>query len=272
MSQNASIITVAIEKGGNAKTTTAINLAALAGAARKKVLVVDIDAQANSTYTLTAKPKSEWRGHGVFDMLRVFDREDIDPAEFISPTSVPGVDLLPSNEQTVQLLKQLEIFKEIHGRPTYVYLAAALGRLTSRYDLIVIDTPPSQDDLALSGLFAADEVILPVKADQYSVHGLLNTYALIDKLRREENAGIHILGVLLTMVERTALTGAIRAQIAGSEFGEYLFKSEIRKGQAVNDSTAMCQPVVLYAKNSNPAKDYAALYKEVCARLRAAHG
>lgn len=264
----ARIITIAIEKGGNAKTTTAINLATLFALGRKKVLVVDIDAQANSTYTLTGSPKAEWRGKGVFDMLRVFDRPDIDLREFACPTQVQGVDILPSNEQTVQLLKQLEIYKDIHGQPTYYYLAASLARLAEYYDYIIIDTPPSQDDLALSGLFAADEVIIPVKADQYSVHGLINTYALIEKLQQEEGTQINILGILLTMVERTALTSAIRSQIEGSDFGEYLLKSEIRKGQAVNDSVAMCQPVVLYAKNSNPAKDYKVLYNEVRKRMR----
>lgn len=264
---SAKIITVAIEKGGNAKTTTVINLAALFAQQGKKVLVLDVDAQANSTYTLTGKQKSEWKGQGIFDILRVFDMADINLSRYISPTLVENVSIVPSNEQTVQLLKQLEIYKESYGRPTYYYLSACLGRLVKDFDYILIDTPPSQDDLAISGLYAADEVIIPVKPDQYSLHGLLNTYTLISKLEKEEGCDINILGILLTMVERTALTGVIRENIQNSDFKEYLFKSEIRKGQAVNDSTAMCQPVVLYAKNSNPAKDYMQLFEEMKIRM-----
>ena len=259
------VITIAISKGGVGKTTTAINLAAEFGIHGYKVLLIDTDEQGNTTFSATGNSKDSYAGKGLFDMIRSFS---ILPSEnFISETNIPNTDIIPANLLTGQIENQLPILKSQYGRAEYVYLASCLETLKSSYDVIIIDTPPAKNDLTLSALYAADEVIIPVKPDMYSVDSVGETFALIETLNKNEGININVLGVLMTLVEKTSLTNAIRATFLSSDFNDLLLKSEIRKGQVVNDSTAMRMPVVLYDKNSKPSIDYAILYNEVVKKL-----
>lgn len=255
------VITVAISKGGVGKTTTSINLAAELGIHGKKVLLVDTDEQGNATSSATGRGKDEFGGKGIFDMIRSFGLSH--PHDFISPSSIPNVDVIPSNSLTNQILNQLPILKTQYGQAEYFYLAACLEKVKDDYDFIIIDTPPAKNNLTLSALFAADEVIIPVKADKYCMESLTETIAMIDKLKNAENIDINILGILLTIVEKTVLARTIRDTIEDSEYGNLLFKTEIRKAQAVNESTAYMIPVVMYDEKANPSQDYEALYNEI---------
>lgn len=257
----AKVITVAISKGGVGKTTTAINLAAEFGIHGKNVLLVDMDEQGNATISSTGKPKEEFNNKGVFDMLRAFGISD--PNNFTSPSSIPNVDILASNSLTNQILNQLPILKMQYGYAEYVYLSACLEKIKPYFDIIIIDTPPAKNNLTLSAIYAADDIIIPVKADKYCMESLTETIAMIDKLEQAENIKINILGLLFTIVERTSLTRSLRDAINDSEYKELLFKTEIRKAQAVNESTAYSMPVVIYDEKSNPSQDYEALYYEI---------
>lgn len=264
----ATVITTAIEKGGTGKTTTVVNLAALAALDGNKVLVVDCDAQANSTYMLSGNKKSDnaYKGKGLYNMFRSYDEEsDID--RFIHPTNVAGVDMIPSNAETPMAIGQLDILAKEYTDSAYKFLALCLAKVIDRYDYIIIDTPPTRDVMTLSAVFAADEVLLPCRCDEFSLDGLQTTVKIIDNLSRDEGMEISILGVVLTQVERTAVTTLTREEIEDSDFGQYLFNTMVRKGAAVADSTIVAQPVVIYSKNSNPSRDYQELYKEIQERL-----
>ena len=264
----AIVITVAIEKGGVGKTATATNLAALMAMEGKKVLAVDMDGQANTTYMLTGKKKIDgaFKNHGVFDMLRAY--ELVSPRNFIAPTNIPGLDILPSNTDTPQAIGQLEALSNPTGESENVFLAYCLAEVADAYDYIIIDTPPARDTLTSAALYASDYVLIPLKCDDLAVEGLQTTYSFMRKLEQKEEIEIKLLGIVLTIVERTALTTAIRDELQDSEFKNDMLKTVIRKSQAVSDSTRLGAPVVICLKNSNPSKDYRALYEELKKRIR----
>lgn len=270
----ATVIAIAIEKGGAGKTTTTVNLAALMAQDGKRVLVVDMDAQANATFMLTAHDKDEeiYKNKGLFDMLRRFDPEEMSLDKFIHPSTVPGVDVIPSNAATPQAVGQLGLLAEAYGEADYRFLAYCLAVVADRYDFILLDTPPARDLLTRSALFAADEVLMPFRCETFNVQGLKATLKIIDTLERQEDMKINLLGILYTQVERTVANSLIDTQLRESEFGEYIFHTGIRKGSAVAESILVAQPVVLYAKGSNPSRDYRAVYEEIKQRLAAREG
>lgn len=266
----AYVITTALEKGGTSKTTTVINIATLMAKDRKKVLVVDCDPQANCTYMLTGHKKNNgfFKGEGVYNMLRQYSEEAaID--NFVRETNVPGVNIIPSNAQTPMALGQLDLLAEEYVQAPYKFLAFCLAKVAADYDYILVDTPPSRDNMVLSALFAADSVLIPCKCDEFSMDGLETTLKMVSEMVKNEGMPIDILGILLTQVERTAVSTLVKDKLLESEYGDLLFKASIRKSSAVAESTVVAQPVVEYAVRSNPSQDYAALYKEIKTRIKA---
>ena len=245
------ILTTAIEKGGTGKTTTVVNLAALMAAEGKRVLVVDMDQQANTTYMLTQHKKAEnfYKGHGLVNMFMNFD-------------------IIPSTAQTPRAVHQLDLLADEYKMKNYTFLIHCLANINDDYDYIVIDTPPARDNLTISALFCADEVLIPVRCDNFSLEGFETTLAMILDLETREDVKIDILGVVLTQVERTAAVNLVRQMFEENpEYASVLFKTGIRKGSAVPESTIAAVPVVRYAKKSNPSVDYMQLWNEIKQRL-----
>ena len=164
------ILTTAIEKGGTGKTTTVVNLAALMAAEGKQVLVVDMDQQANTTYMLTQHKKAEnfYKGHGLVNMFMNFDLGGMDLTPYIHPTNVEGVHIIPSTAQTPRAVHQLDLLADEYKMKNYTFLIHCLANINDDYDYIVIDTPPARDNLTMSALFCADEVLIPVRCDNFS--------------------------------------------------------------------------------------------------------
>ncbi len=260
------VLTVAIEKGGIGKTTSVINLAHLFCEDGYKVLVIDCDPQANATLTLTGVSKAEWNDRGIFELVQVCGLP-VDKTEFIQHSPTPGIDIIPSNRYTKQLLGQLKILSENKGVATYKFLKQSIEDILPAYDIVLIDTPPSQDDLTVSALYACTDVVIPIVADTYSREGLINTLALVEELRRKEGVDINVAGIFFVKSERTVVQDIYREQIAESELSKLLFATEIRKGQPVVESIEQKTAVVTAYPKSNPAKDYRALYAELKKRM-----
>ena len=186
---------------------------------------------------------------------------------YISRTQFDNIDIIPANGNTPMAAKQLQILEQSESTSINMFLAMCLAQVAGEYDYILIDTPPSRDVMVTNALMASDFVLIPCVCDDYSRDSVYRTVAMCQQLEHDEGEKIDVLGIILTMVEKTALTEVIRNELRESQLGSKLFAAEIRKGQAVKDSTRLGAPVVLCARSSNPAKDYAKVYAELKTRV-----
>lgn len=202
---------------------------------------------------------------GVYDMFRAYGISGT--RNYISHTQFDNIDIIPANGNTPMAAKQLQILEQSESTSINMFLAMCLAQVAGEYDYILIDTPPSRDVMVTNALMASDFVLIPCVCDDYSRDSVYRTVAMCQQLEHDEGEKIDVLGIILTMVEKTALTEVIRNELRESQLGSKLFAAEIRKGQAVKDSTRLGAPVVLCARSSNPAKDYAKVYAELKTRV-----
>lgn len=263
------VITVAVTKGGVAKTTTAVNLAAEMGLHGYRTLLVDLDEQGNTTLSATGNNRETYNNAALFDAYRTFGFPGCTTDHFIHKTTLENVDILPCSGFSLMIPDQAEILHKTRNFPAYAFLSAILQNIEGvAYDFVVIDTPPGKNTFSLSGIYAADHIIIPLHPDKYSIDSLNETYRLIETMMRENDMTINVLGILLTIVEKVNFTKILRENLLSGAYAGLKFETEIRKGQAVNDAT-LGGPVVVWDPKSNPAKDYKALYHEVLARIAA---
>lgn len=258
------VITVAMTKGGVGKTTTAVNVAAAFAMHGHSVCVVDLDQQGNATYAVTGQAKYNFNDVGLFDLFMTFGMVNQRVSNYIHETRIPNLKVIPATGMTNQIPPLLSILNARHTRiKEYQILHECISPLREMFDVVVIDTPPAKDALTLSGIYAADEVLLPVNADKFSLDALMETCSLIQSINKEDQREVDVLGVLLTKIERNSATALIRKKLRTQEFAALMLETEIRKGAAVTDSTLLGGPVLLTDPKSNPSKDYLALYEEI---------
>lgn len=243
------VITVINQKGGVAKTTTSFALAA--GLCKKgyKVLMVDLDAQSNLTYSAG--------GTDTEDNIYTVMHEDAGVQESIQRTET--CDIIPASI----LLAGADLEFTQTGRE-YI-LRDALERVQDGYDYIVIDTPPALSILTVNALTATDEVIIPVGADVYSLQGLMQLKKTIDQVKKFCNKNLEIKGLLLTKYNpRTIISRDVRDVMKqqAKAIGTKLYKTAIREGVAVRESQMKKQNIFDYAPDSKPAIDYMQLVEE----------
>lgn len=261
----AIVITAAIEKGGAAKTTTVVNLAALAAQEGKRVLVVDTDRQANSTFMLTGCDKfsDQFRGHSLYNMFRTYE-ESASVARFICDTNIPGVKIIPSDKMTDHCERILLPNSEEFGCEPYQFLALCLATVAEDYDFIFIDTPPATDLFAQSAIYASDYVIIPMQTDQMHLAGFRSTYGLINSMNRKEQIEVKVLGILFTLWKKNEVSAQfVEETLAESGFAGMIFNTRIRNSTRVKQGTFSASPIVLDDKRNNVSKDYQALYQEI---------
>ena len=236
------IITTAVIKGGTGKTTTAAALAQAAAAANKKVLAIDTDPQANFTYSLGADQNQA----GCYELLH---------------GTAPG-ELIQSTEQGIDGISgSPDLAAERTSPSSAMRLQRAIEPLRAVYDYIFIDTPPQIGELTLNALQASTGLIIPLEADNSSLQGLYQITDIAHQMQRS-NPGLAIIGTVITRFDSRPkinryLQQAIEAaaQEAGSP---YLLA--IRPGVAIREAQALRKSIYDYAPQSNPARDYLALF------------
>ncbi len=246
------IITVCNQKGGTGKTTSAINLAAYLALAGKKVLLVDLDPQANAT------SGSGINKHSITKSTYHVLLEEMDIKEILQPTAISNLQLAPSNLDLTGA--EIELVSAL-GRE--YRLKRALIKERDNFDFIIIDSPPSLGLLTINALCAADSVLVPVQCEYYALEGVSQLIHTIKLVKDNLNPELAIEGVLLTMADfRTNLTKEVVQEVK-NHFKEKVYQTIIPRSIRLTEAPSYGKPVALYDKDSLGAKKYEDLAKEV---------
>ncbi len=251
------IITICNQKGGTGKTTTAVNLSSYIALANHKVLVIDLDPQANCTSGLGIDRQQVKKS--TYHILLEEDKlEDI-----VQQTAIANLWLAPSNID----LTGAEI--ELVGLLGREYrLKRALTAVRDQYDVIIIDSPPSLGLLTINGLCAADSVLIPVQCEYYALEGLTQLLNTIELVKNHLNQQLQVEGVLLTMADfRTNLTKEV-IQEAKNFFKDKVYETVIPRSIRLTEAPSYGKPIVTYDKDSLGAKKYEELSLEVMRQFR----
>jgi len=249
------VIAITNQKGGSAKTTTSVNLAAALAMAGRKVLLVDLDPQANATigfgYSATELEKS---------IYHVLIEVETTMREAIRPTDLENLHLLPA---TIHLSgAEVELVNTI-GRE--IMLRDKLNQLlrNSDYQYVILDCPPSLGLLTLNALTTAQEVIIPVQTHFYALEGMSLLMNTIDLVKRRLNHKLFVTGILPTLYQSgTKLSEKVLDELR-KYFGNQVFQTPIRMNVRLAEAPSHGKPIFLYDSESNGAEDYTQLALEV---------
>ncbi|GMK38972.1 sporulation initiation inhibitor protein Soj [Paenibacillus sp. CCS19] len=248
----AKTIAITNQKGGVGKTTTSVNLGACLASLGKRVLLVDIDPQGNTTSGIGIN-KADVE-NCIYDILI----NDVHPKDAICSTNVPGLNIIPA---TIQLAgAEIEMVSTISRE---VRLKKALQQVGKDYDYILIDCPPSLGLLTINSLTAADSVLIPIQCEYYALEGLsqlLNTVRLVQK---HLNTSLQIEGVLLTMFDARTNLGIQVIEEVKKYFQQKVYQTIIPRNVRLSEAPSHGQAIITYDPRSKGAEVYLELAKEV---------
>ena len=251
----ARVYALANQKGGVAKTTSTVNLGAALAERGRRVLLVDLDPQANQT------------------MSQGFDPEKVESSMFdVLVHKVPIADVIQQAEvaiavSSIELAGAELALSSMIGRERA--LEKALLPIQADYDTILIDTPPSLGLITVNALTAADGVIVPVQCEYLSLRGLVQLETTLAAIRENLNPRVHIIGILPTMFDSRTLHAREAVSILEENFGDRVFKTRIRKTVRLAEAPVQGQSVLRYDSRGAAAQAYRQLAEEVLKREQA---
>jgi chromosome partitioning protein len=248
------IVALANQKGGVGKTTTAINLGASVAACERKVLIVDLDPQANATSGVGFSKNEE---QSMYPVL-------VDGApmrEILRATELPTLSIAPSSVDLVGA--EIEL-REAIGRE--FHLRKALADVKNDFDYVLIDSPPSLGLLTINALTAADSVLVPMQCEYFALEGISQLLGTIERVREAVNPALEIEGIALTMYdERMNLSRQVAEEVR-SHFGEKVYRTVIPRNVRLGEAPSFGKPIILYDIRSKGSEAYLNLAREFIQR------
>ncbi len=251
----ARVIAICNQKGGVGKTTTTVNLGAYLAALGKRVLLIDFDPQANASSALgyTQTPDAPSIYHGILDA--------VPHDQLIKPSMIYNFHFIPSAPHLAGALVELV------GAPEREYfLRKFINRVRHEYDYILIDLPPSLSLLTVNGMIAADEVLIPVQTEYYSLEGLGQLLETINLIRDNMQHPIRVAGAVITMYDRREHLSREVSKNIRRHFPHHVFDVEIPRAVALAEAPSFSKPIILYRPDSPGALAYERLAKEIIAQ------
>jgi chromosome partitioning protein len=252
------VVAIANQKGGVGKTTSAINLATALAATGKRTLLIDLDPQGNASTGLGIGQNQ--RARSSYEVL--IGTASVDEAAMT--TVVPRLDLVPATQDLSGAeIELVEMDERTHR------LDRALGRVGARWDIVLIDCPPSLGLLTINAMVAADKLLVPLQCEFFALEGLSQLLTTVERIRSRFNPGLSILGVALTMYDRrNRLTDQVAADVR-AVLGRVVFETVIPRNVRLSEAPSHGLPALIYDHRCAGSEAYIALAREMIARLPA---